>query len=347
MIDQVLMERFFRNECTAEEKAAVIKFLDENPDAIDLFLSESESYEIAGKLMPGISQQWLGKIHREAFEKASVVRLFRRLSVAAAVVIIAGFAIFKWQQERIKSINPPVIAVKESSQPGMVTYNNSTSKEENIILPDGSSIRLAAYSSVKYSSQFKQDRERIVYLDGQAFFDVKHDKARAFIVNAGDIATIDIGTTFRISNRKGEDNIRVRLFTGEVQVKLNGNNKVVIPNKGLLSPGDEFVYSKKLLTAYINRPSNKLLVKAGSSKLSGPPARPDWFKFNGQPLSEVIEQLANYYQAEIYYNPADLKDKYFTGKFDRTDSLERMLDDIASLNDLSVIKTKNKIIIRK
>jgi hypothetical protein len=54
----------------------------------------------------------------------------------------------------------------------------------------------------------------------------------------------------------------------------------------------------------------------------------------------VLEQLSTYFQTDIYYYPTELRNKFFTGKLDKKDSLEPILNDIALLNNLIVKKEK-------
>jgi hypothetical protein len=69
--------------------------------------------------------------------------------------------------------------------------------------------------------------------------------------------------------------------------------------------------------------------------------------FNNQPLAKVFDQLQDMYNVEIDYTAEEVRNKYFIGKFNRTDSLERILGQIATLNNLKVVKESGKFMIRK
>ncbi len=60
--------------------------------------------------------------------------------------------------------------------------------------------------------------------------------------------------------------------------------------------------------------------------------------FNNQPLAQVFKQLEEMYGVEIVYRTADIEKMYFIGKFSKNDSVANILNQIASLNNLTVTK---------
>jgi len=82
-------------------------------------------------------------------------------------------------------------------------------------LSDGSTVVLGAKSRVVVKFT---DRERLVRLTaGEALFDVRHNPARPFVVDAGDTVIRDVGTRFDV-NRAGAS-VRVAVLEGEVEVR--------------------------------------------------------------------------------------------------------------------------------
>jgi hypothetical protein len=66
-----------------------------------------------------------------------------------------------------------------------------------------------------------------------------------------------------------------------------------------------------------------------------------WFMFNNQSLSEVFDALAAMYDVRIVYSKEDIKNMYFIGTYEKSDSIERILNEIALLNKLQVSKLDN------
>lgn len=67
--------------------------------------------------------------------------------------------------------------------------------------------------------------------------------------------------------------------------------------------------------------------------------------FNNQSLVQVFDQLEEMYNADIQYSKRDVRNMYFIGKFDKSDSFDNILSQVASLNNLKLIKTKDRFII--
>ncbi len=109
-------------------------------------------------------------------------------------------------------------------------------------LSDGSTITLNADSKLKYPARFTNDT-REIYLEGEAFFEVKHDSSKPFIVHSGNISTTVLGTKFNISAFPNEKNIAVSLVEGSVKVSKEESGTV--ENIVMLQPDQQLVYNKE------------------------------------------------------------------------------------------------------
>ena len=102
-----------------------------------------------------------------------------------------------------------------------------------LTLSDGSTVVLGARSRVVV--RFTQ-RERLVRLTaGEALFEVRHNAARPFVVDAGDTVIRDVGTRFDV-NRAGAS-VRVAVLEGEVEVRESGAPAAHLVESGASSPG--------------------------------------------------------------------------------------------------------------
>ena len=72
-----------------------------------------------------------------------------------------------------------------------------------------------------------------------------------------------------------------------------------------------------------------------------------WYMFNNQSLAQVLDQLAVLYNVRIVYNKKDVKHIYFTGRYNKTDSLETILARIGKLNELTIVKNDTVFTISK
>lgn len=113
-------------------------------------------------------------------------------------------------------------------------------KPETRILPDGSVVYLNAGTQLRYKAA---QNTRDVYLEGEAYFKVKHDAEHPFIVHAGNIAVRALGTEFNVLAYPGEDHVEATLIKGKVQVTMEEKPD----QKIILAPNEKFtVVNKKI-----------------------------------------------------------------------------------------------------
>jgi transmembrane sensor len=88
---------------------------------------------------------------------------------------------------------------------------------KSVRLADGSLAQLAAGSAL--AVDFSAGRRKVRLLAGSGYFDVAHDAARPFQVEAGDTVVKVLGTAFEV--RKSSDGISVAVRRGRVAVACN------------------------------------------------------------------------------------------------------------------------------
>ena len=234
---------------------------------------------------------------------------------------------------------------------------NNSGSTKHIILKDGSIISLSEKSEVRFSEPFEEGK-RDIFLIGKAGFKVAKDQSRPFTVFSGDISTTALGTEFTVTAFKNAENITVRLFEGKVVIKSTITAKMRLKKNLYLRPGQQLVYNIRNASAFITtfRRSGGQIIKPENNinehLVIDNPNIPlhdagSWFMFNNQSLSQVFDQLEGLYNIEIIYNKKDLQKRYFIGKFEKTDSLQHVLQMITSLNGLVSEKKKNAYYISK
>jgi len=125
-------------------------------------------------------------------------------------------------------------------------YWSNTKKEQwitirdtsqKIFLPDSSWVLLNENAVISYRQNWDQQRE--VWLEGEAFFDIKKatTKRKTFKVHTDDLTVEVLGTLFNVNSRV--DETHVVLEEGEIRLDFKKNKKPAM----LLKPGDKVVYS--------------------------------------------------------------------------------------------------------
>lgn len=270
-------------------------------------------------------------------------KIVQRIAVAALFIALAGIGIRFLTSN--KTDNRPAVAKRDTSRtnnaPVIQHRVNTTGHEETLQLMDGSSIILADNSEVTYEEPFQTKRD--VTLIGKAYFKVAKDDAKPFSVISGDIATTALGTEFTVTAFTHTNQIIVRLYEGKVVVKpVEATNKRMKKEVYLL-PGQEFVYDKnsaKVKGFKLNTSGTPAEIMTSEQKEnpSIPQSQGSWYMFNNQTLAQVLDQLSEMFDVKIQYQQQDVRNIYFTGKYNRTDSLETILKDIGILHKLTINK---------
>ncbi len=156
------------------------------------------------------------------------------LRVAAAVIVLClagagSFALLQVPREK--------------------TYSTAIGARQTLTLSDGSTIELNTNTSVRVA--YEKGRRNIWLDRGEAFFDVKHDTARPFIVTMGDRRVIDLGTKFNI--RREAARIEVALLEGKARFDSVRNAKA--SQQTILTPGDIITATDK--TVSLKRKANE------------------------------------------------------------------------------------------
>jgi len=130
--------------------------------------------------------------------------------IAASLILLCGLYYFFAHFSYPKTGNPELAGVERATAKG---------QKMNLMLPDGTFVKLNAESRISIQDGFG-NKERRVLLEGEAFFDVISNKEKPFIIIAGDCETMVLGTSFNINAFDSEQGIRIAVKTGLVSVKI-------------------------------------------------------------------------------------------------------------------------------
>ncbi|WP_420603031.1 FecR family protein [Flagellimonas sp.] len=225
------------------------------------------------------------------------------------IVLAIGHHVSTSTEIRQPSVNPIKYVVKE----------NFKGQKSRITLPDGSSVFLNNNSKITYASKFIGKRE--IFLEGEAFFEVKKDSTKPFLVNSNGLLTKALGTSFNIKAHKGKK-VEVGLVTGKISVAattLDQDQDVeIINNLGGKATYDT-LEGKLDISSYEDMDFYK------------------WTKrilvFKAADFDEIEETLENWYDVDITVHNLNRSITY-TGEFP-SESLESILERMAFVEKFS------------
>ncbi len=110
----------------------------------------------------------------------------------------------------------------------------------DLLLPDGSKVYLNSDTELRYPTEFIADFPRKVYIKGEAYFEVKHNKKSPFIVVADNIEVRNYGTAYNVNNRNSE-----RIITTLVNGSISISDTEAKANAFFIKPNQQAVFVKK------------------------------------------------------------------------------------------------------
>ena len=189
---------------------------------------------------------------------------------------------------------------------GKITYvvkHNATGQKSKIFLPDGSDVWLNSESSIKYSKGFKGGN-RTLWLKGEAYFSVKKDISKPFIVISGKVHVTALGTRFNV-NAFGDNTVAVALEEGKVNVEFLNGTKNKKNQSMILMPGE---------MAQVHTADNQI-IKTSFDKNAITGWRHGLLFFQQANFNEIIGKLQRWYGVKFLYEGRPQKDWNFSGSF--------------------------------
>lgn len=192
----------------------------------------------------------------------------------------------------------------------LLTLSTPKGGTYQVTLPDGSKVWLNAASKLRYPSRFAK-KERIVELEGEAYFDVARTlkTIRPFLVKSRNQTVEVLGTRFNISAYNDESEVKTTLVEGSVKVALINKAST---SPAILKPGQQSIVGKERTTVNDVDVSSFVGWKEG------------YFIFNGTELREAMKQLSRWYDLEVAYEGI-IPSTPFYGKISRHDTLAEVL----------------------
>ncbi|OMP75257.1 FecR family protein [[Flexibacter] sp. ATCC 35208] len=329
---QHLIERFWAGKLTAVEKKQLFEYMNSDETAWKEYMEQAYTDNHEELLSEPAGERVLQGIREHLIvpKKVGIITMWSRWAAAAMIIIIAGWGFFYVNRDT----HLPVKQTASVAQ--LLKYSNTGRHMKALSLSDGTEVQLQPGSTLRYYPLF-DSLERNILLEGTALFKVAKDNKRPFSVTAKGFTTTALGTVFSVSTSQ-PDKLLVKLLEGKVVVKAARGSDLVMKEM-YLTPGQEFVVNTVLKQFHVD---NTILPKDVHAR-----EHIIIMSFNKSKLQEVFAQLGSYYHVQFDLDTAAIEGLSFTGKFEKSDSLQVVLAAICNMNDLTFSKEGRKIIISK
>ncbi|MEL7586471.1 MAG: FecR domain-containing protein [Prolixibacteraceae bacterium] len=206
-------------------------------------------------------------------------------------------------------------------------------KRSNLQLADGTKVWINAGSRLAFPQKFT-GKERKVYLDGEAYFEVAKDNKVPFIVVTDQMDIRVYGTKFNVSNTNNRNWVEVVLVEGSVGLKETGGMGL-FGKETKLVPNQRAVYDKTDRKTAIGTVD----VSYYTCWTQG------LFEFKKESILTVFDKLSRYYNVRFVTDGDVELHKKISGKLDLKDSLEAVLKVISDAAPVSFTIEEDKVIV--
>ena len=198
---EIIISRYLSKESTAEDIKILDDWISATPENYKSFLAQKNIWEISH---PAFNPEEIDvdSAHRKVMEqilhqnrppvsvrpKLSFLHYWQQVAaiLLLPLLILSAYLYFK-----------PASQIAETYQELFTPYGTWSV----VNLPDGSKVWLNAGSSLKYPTQFS-DKQRVVSMQGEAYFEVESDKEHPFIVKTKQLTVEATGTAFNVNTYK-------------------------------------------------------------------------------------------------------------------------------------------------
>lgn len=310
-----LLDRFMRGETLPEEEQLLLEWFrnSASKDEILEFYQQRWSEvpedelpaEIQGRMYLRIKERMheMENRHKEQEKRAFKLKssFMRFLPYAATILLCIGisFSFYLYTQKNLSASNEYIVSAEKGQR-------------ASVTLPDGTKVWLNSHTELRYKSDYGV-KERNVFLNGEAYFEVSKDKEHRFVVNAGEMAVEALGTAFNVKAYNEDPDFVATLFEGSIKAGTGDDNNVI------LTP-DQHVS--------LNRKSKSLTVGISENVLYARMWRNNELAFEKEKLDDIAVLLNRMYNVQLKFKSDKIRQYRFSGVI-KNNSLDNVIEIIS------------------
>lgn len=299
-----LLNRYRKGQCTLEEKRKVEQW----------YASFEHKASLDSAQRATLERELLASLDLEISKKRSISLMpaFAWRVAAAVAIIAAGILLYTYTV---------------STGPQWVITETQPGEHRSVVLNDSTVVWMNAASRLRFPESFDAHERTVELLEGEAFFQVSHDKTRPFTITTPEgIQTRVLGTSFIISKYATEESIRVTVATGKVEVTSGDIREQLLPNQ-------QFLYNKVNRLASVNHAS----------------AVADWVSnelvLNKVELGHAVQALSRAYGKHVTISDSSISRLTISGKFKLDQDPVSVLEVICTLHELTFTHKNDTLIL--
>ncbi|HVY75371.1 MAG TPA: FecR domain-containing protein [Puia sp.] len=326
-----LFERYLRRQCSQQELEELVALLQQDQSPGSLGERLKALWEQVKDADPAESVDWERMYETVIHSEDNLPAIGKRNSLykwkiaAAVLVLVAGTLFYRHlNQPAPAKVNAAVQPISQTA----IANNSLPGKKQTIHLPDGSTVILNNNSHLDYPTAFA-GKTREVYLTGEAYFDIRHDPAKPFLVHAGKLVTRVLGTAFDIRAYPGDGSIQVTVTKGRVQVMKEDKSL------GLITANQQISFSTGTGSFEQKTVDTRPLVAW----------KPEEVAFNDITMKEAARRIEQRFGYTVEFANPEIENCRVTATFSTDDMMDEILAVICTVTRSQYNIQNQKIII--
>ena len=299
---------YLQNNLTQEETDCFYNWVNESASNKELFFEIKAMYDAGLPLSTPLetSESWGRLLNKKKNSQSRRFNLWYQISTYAAVALLA-----------VAISSMYFLFFHEEDNSLYSKYIGGDGLEADVVeLPDGTHSSLGSKTTFHYDKDYGKDK-RIVYLEGEAYFDVAKQKDKPFIVKTKEQDIEALGTKFNVMAYPLDSLVITTLLEGSVQLKTMN-----FPERTIMRPNQQLIYNRNTKQASLFHVDARQF----TSWTTG------YYYFYEQSLKAILDRLSHVYGMQFTVNSEILNQRTFTGTFYRGQSIK----DIMEIVNLSI-----------
>lgn len=295
---------YLQGRLNKQETDLFYSWVNDNEDHKKLFFETKAIYDtcISGNKTIDINKSWQ-RLLRKKKRVSSARNMWQSFGPYAAVACFAVLitsSVFYFLDNEPKKIT--------------ARYVGGDGLQADVVeLPDGTFVSIGSKTTFYYESDYGK-KDRIVHLEGEAYFEVAKQKDKPFIVEVKNQSIEALGTKFNVMAYPSDSLFTTTLLEGSVKLTTGNNN-----NRSVLKPNQQLVYN--------NIRNSIAVANVDASQFTS--WTTGYYYFPEQTLKAILYRLSHVYGITFDVQSETLNQKVFTGTFYRGQSVKNIMEIIS------------------
>lgn len=296
-----LIMRYLQGILSKQETDEFYSWVNESNDHKKLFFETKAVYDACARSPQSADMKasWIRLLNKRPKHASHLYHIGARLGSYAAVALIAVV------------LTSSFFLYFRKSDKSLACYLGGDGLKADIVrLPDGTEVSLGSKTTFYYEADYGRNN-RIVHLEGEAYFDIAHQKDKPFIVKVKGQEIEALGTKFNVMAYPSDSLFTTTLLEGHVRLTTVG-----VPQSTTLLPDQQYVYNRNAKTIAVSQVD----ANQYTSWTTG------YYYFPQQSLKSILYRLGHVYGIDFEIQSEKLNNRIFTGTFYRGQSIQNIME---------------------